>query len=650
MQYRRIRFGQITDSKVIEFAVHELCRYLKRMDSALQIEVLLCQHVTCDNADLIWVGLDNALIDTLPDVEDKAFDDAFSIQIKNNQGIITGVNERSVLIAVYRFLKELGCRWFRPGGEGEYIPKRIVENISLSIAEEADYRHRGICIEGANTYENVFDMIDYLPKIGMNEYFIQFRTPARFFSRWYTTPRNPYQERLAVTNQEIEMMTVSLEKEVKRRGLVYHKTGHGWTCEPLGIEGVDWKPIPQLEAEDDRRQFFAKIGGQRGLWKSVPLNSNLCYSKESVQDLISNAVIEYCQENPQIDVIHLWLADGFNNHCECAACQEKRPSDWYIILLNEVDRRLSAAGISVRIVFLVYFDLLWAPITERLENPDRFVLMFAPVTRVYGDSFPKKLECENLIPPYLRNKLHMPETLEENLAHLKEWQRVFSGDSFLFDYHLMWAHVVDPGYEYCAKNICEDIKNLRHMKLNGMVSCQVQRCGFPTNLPLYMMGNVLWNTKSCYEDVAQEYYRAAYGDAGEKVHSYLSDVSDLLLVYHSVAHGAPVFAQKPFCKNYNKLFDRVNDFLSFAQKEQEHHPCSEWKVLIIHAEYVLRFATCLGYLESNNTEKLLEEGGELLDFVNINEPSLQKILDGFNTHRILYKRLGLECIDKNGQL
>ena len=50
------------------------------------------------------------------------FDDAISIATVAANGIICGNNPRSVLLAVYRYLHVLGCRWVRPGADGEYIP------------------------------------------------------------------------------------------------------------------------------------------------------------------------------------------------------------------------------------------------------------------------------------------------------------------------------------------------------------------------------------------------------------------------------------------------------------------------------------------------------------------------------------------------
>ena len=59
------------------------------------------------------------------------------------------------------------------------------------------------------------------------------------------------------------------------------------------------------------------------------------------------------------------------------------PSDFYVILLNELDLALSAKKFDRKSGFPLYADMLWAPEHERLNNPDRFIFMFAPITRSY---------------------------------------------------------------------------------------------------------------------------------------------------------------------------------------------------------------------------------------------------------------------------
>ena len=56
----------------------------------------------------------------------------------------------------------------RPGADGERIPQKEIDSPTVYVREAASYRHRGVCIEGADSYDNIRDMIDFLPKVGLN--------------------------------------------------------------------------------------------------------------------------------------------------------------------------------------------------------------------------------------------------------------------------------------------------------------------------------------------------------------------------------------------------------------------------------------------------------------------------------------------------
>jgi hypothetical protein len=51
------------------------------------------------------------------------------------------------------------------------------------------------------------------------------------------------------------------------------------------------------------------------------------------------------------------------------------PSDFYVMLLNELDEELTKRGIKTKIVFVAYLDLLWAPQKVKLKN--RTVFFFS---------------------------------------------------------------------------------------------------------------------------------------------------------------------------------------------------------------------------------------------------------------------------------
>ena len=49
----------------------------------------------------------------------------------------------------------------------------------------------------------------------------------------------------------------------------------------------------------------------------VVTDTNLCYSQSEVRKRMIDAIVNHCEENSNIDMLHFWLADGTNNHCEC---------------------------------------------------------------------------------------------------------------------------------------------------------------------------------------------------------------------------------------------------------------------------------------------------------------------------------------------
>ncbi len=501
----------VSDNRTIRFAAEELGKYLGLM-------------VGSDAAIDIRLGLMSEFAEvTAPAVADPELDDAVYIDIADGKGIIAGINPRSVLLGVYRYLSALGCRWIRPGTDGEYIPS-VAELPAVHLEETPSYRHRGITIEGAVSYEHVRDMIDWLPKVGFNGYFTQFREAHEFFDRWYSHNNNPLLEGHGITTEQAREYLAQAVGEIKKRGLMYHAVGHGWTCEPFGIEGLGWRRVD--EVPESARQYLAEVNGKREYWYGVPLNTNLCYGNPEVRRIITEEIADYSAKHPEIDYMHFWLADGANNHCECELCRDTRPADLYVTMLNELDDVMTSRGIKTRIVFLIYVDLLWPPEREKIRNQDRFVLMFAPITRTYSETY------ENLgplpeLPPFVRNKLEFPKSVAMNVAFLRAWQEWFKGDSFDFDYHLTWDHYNDPGYMQTAETLNADMRSLKDIGINGMVSCQMQRTFFPTGLPMVTMGWSLWDDNLPFEEAASEYFTAGFGPDADKAREYLETMTKL---------------------------------------------------------------------------------------------------------------------------
>lgn len=515
---------RVGDAPPIHFAVREVERLFRRMDPRSEIAQGAAPCYDSEDTRSLWIGMDPAWETLLPSAPDPALDDGIYVRVRGCAGVVTGSNPRAVLIAAYRLLRENGCAFLFPGEEGELIESRPLARVEATVCEAAANRHRGVCIEGANAYRHVRDMIDWLPKVGMNAYFIQFFTPYTFFERWYRHAGNP-----DIPGAELSVATVqgflrALSDEITDRGLLYHAVGHGWTCGAFGVEGLGWE-AQEAEAPPHVKPYLAQLDSERGYFQGVPLTTQLCYGNPDVRARLVKAVADYCAAHPEVDYVHFWLGDSAHNHCECPLCCDTLPADFYVAMLKALDALLTLRGLRTRVVFLLYEDLLWAPLREALGACDRFTLMFAPVWRTYTEPFTARDAYAGELPPFSRNHNRMPRSVEENVARLRTWQQRFTGDGFDFDYHFMWDHYLDLGGVSSARILYEDIRNLPVLGLNGLISCQVQRSFYPTGLGMQVLARALWDRDASFEDISREYFRAALGEEGEAVARYLAEIS-----------------------------------------------------------------------------------------------------------------------------
>ena len=84
------------------------------------------------------------------------------------------------------------------------------------------------------------------------------------------------------------------------------------------------------------------------------------------------------------------------------------------------DEELTKEGLDTKIMGLSYVELLWPPIKERLKNPDRFGIMFCPITRSCAVSY--KMEDpynrDLMLPKFERNNIDWAMSAAENFAFL----------------------------------------------------------------------------------------------------------------------------------------------------------------------------------------------------------------------------------------
>ncbi len=616
---------KVVSNPTVDYAAEELKKYLRMMmPRAGEIPTAYAP----DAKDGFRLGLIESFGLPMEGVEIPDLDDMLYIDCDEQGGIIAGSNYRSILLAVYEYLRQNGCRWLFPGVDGEFIPVQPVK--SVKYQKLADYRYRGQCNEGAEAQVNMLETIEFVPKIGMNTYMLEFDVPAVYYHTWYTHTGNKY-----VRNEELDNDTVLqwkrvCEVEIAKRGLLFHDMGHGWTADPFGIDSSDgWagsqkaeKPVPEKT-----RKYLAMMGGKRGLFHNVPLNTNICMSNPEARSIVADAVVNYAKTQNNVDFLHIWLADASNNHCECEECQKKRPSDWYIMMLNEVDEKLTAAKLNTRIVFIVYVDSYWAPVEEKLKNPSRFTMLFAPITRTYKTTYAEDAAPDG-VTPYVRNKIVLPKGEAENLAYYKEWRKSYSGDAFCYEYHFWWQHYVDMGYMRIARLVFDDIRGLKKWDLKGIIEDQSQRNYFPNGFPQYVYGRALYDANVSFEELRDDYFKAAYGEDWEAALKYLTAISDAFGYGYNGPDQKNLNEDLTDC--YAKVQKAIDEFRPIAEanyvKKMRVQTVS-WQLLEHHMEFAVPYAKAVEARAKGdwaNAEKYFDE---YIDLMAKKEYQLQRHLD-----------------------
>ena len=497
-----------------DFALSELKKYQERMGLATDFTLYVAPELFDKSRFRFFAP---------------ALDDAFRVSVFGGVGNIVATNERALLIGAYRYLKEMGARFYKPGESGEFIPSAVpYRDVELEIY--ASVRHRGVTDgnagQNARDFDELCEYVDWLPKAMMNSFFIEMPDYFEPMRELYRAEDNPFATPRRLCYEDYLLGEKRVADEIKKRSLLFHGVGHGWTVRCMrGVDEITRKPshreIP------DNPEILALVGGKRAFFNQKPLYTNLCYSMECVRAAFAEEVVKFARKHRAFDYLHVWLADYFNNFCECDDCRKHTQSDLYVMLLNEIDKALTDAGLDQKIVFLVYFELLYPPLAERINNKDRFVMMFAPYGRDFTVRY-KDVVKEDYERPALNgysfDKMYMPQYLSE----LADWQRIFDGDSFAFDYSTYDragdASLTDLKYAAIPHDDCLFLSDFG---LNGRIECASTRQFTPTSLVLYSMGEAMLTGNSDYNEICKDYFAFSYPN-GEKVENLLSRLTELL--------------------------------------------------------------------------------------------------------------------------
>ena len=529
-QIRWVRTQEVPKDNVLSFAARELARYVHDLtghclpvEAASQVGPL---------PGTVWLGI----CDQMPSppqgtLQSTPWDDGYGVWQADEGLYVAGCNARSVLFGVYAFLELQGVRYLRPGDKGEVIPQ--IEDLCLPeapIVQNAHYRHRGLCIEGAPSLDHALETVDWCAKKRLNTIFLQFLSSRYFYNLWYERPYNPQHAGKALDEAQALAYDDQVIAAMQERGLVLHRVGHGWTSAAFEMPRSGWVKAGEA-VEPEYVRWLAEVNGERTLYHDIPINTELCYSHPPAFEAFVETILRYCEEHPELDVVHVWLSDATNNKCECEDCRKLTISDWYAKIINALSAALRERAPETRFVFLCYIELLWEPEQVAIEasSQENAIMMYAPIRRCYGHALDDPT-CDDG-EPWPRPELNQFNASAYNAFYTKRlagWRKAFDGDSFDFDYHLMWAVWQQYTDTVQARILHADLQDLKRLGLDGLVSCQSFRAFYPSGLAMAVLSESLWDPSTSWKKMRQEYLAAAYGEHAAFAGAYLDEIERYL--------------------------------------------------------------------------------------------------------------------------
>jgi len=448
-------------------AAKELAAYLKRISGA---DVPIVREARFERGTRIDVGLTQRVRASLPD---GFLDQEERILLRSSsEGItICGSSDRATLMAVYRFLETLGCRWLTPDPEDEIVPRRstlVVDGLQLDTKPAFQWR----LFRGSRLAESEAWGV----KMGFNGLY----TPEAAFANG---------------------------------GCYYYSKGHN------GVHSW-YRIIANDRYFSKHPEWFSLVGSKR-LAGDVH-GRQLCVTAPGLADEFAANVTHVFDRDPNCRLMSISPNDGYG-WCQCPDCTAldkrlcggrttkqglgaERPfrGDRVFWFANQVATRVAEKHPDRKLLVLAYVNYAEPPDTVRPHpNVIPFLCHYAPAD--YGHSINDPASEPNR----QFNKL------------LKGWVQI-TPNVLVYSYvsKSMWWQLPRP----VLKNFSADIKYFHRLGITRYY-CQSTLSDWALDGPLYyVIGRLLWDPSADPRSIAREWIDGMFGPAAREMEAFYDAV------------------------------------------------------------------------------------------------------------------------------
>ncbi len=517
--------GDLSDDRACTecFAAMELVRFIPLCAAVTKEEIRVhASGKLPPDGDVILVGsrTSNPLVASfgLPDSIRLMTDESFSIRAfrENNRTVtvIEGKGRVGTLYGVYRYLEQLGMRFYGLGEKGTVYPKvKKPLPASLSISENPSFLTRGyhawedrgnddfflwMARNHINFWTAAEKEIHLLKKLGMRcvdgGHFIQVvclnpKTEYPYdhpkFKGDENKPRDPYSPGKEYTG------------DTDGDGKLSYFEAH-----------PEWYGLKKGKRSDNIKDDFG----------DNYCTSNADATKELAKNVVEN-LIGGSWKN--VDILNFWLMDDLNRFCECENCKKQGSfTDRLFVVVDAVldelvkARRDGRLKREVEISSLAYLDTLEPPTRALPADFDyrHFSITFFPINRCYNHTFADP-SCTEFNAPLRRNYE----------AWVSGTGRRYTGTMFIGEYYnISYLRSLPMLY---TRTMAADIPwyyqtGTRHFHYMHTPASQ---WGTWT-LNQYLLARLLWNVSTDADALLGEYFSRYYPTTSDVTRSFYANL------------------------------------------------------------------------------------------------------------------------------